>query len=100
MPGNGAVGTRVTRPTTGTNAAAYAAVFGLCVVLFVSVVPFAPILSAHDIPNDVTVQSFVRPDGQTLSVLLRVPLAAMRDMDYPKRGTTSSGLLDLSRADA
>ena len=55
---------------------------------------------AHEIPNDVTVQTFVRPEGQRLRVLLRVPLAAMRDLDYPKRGGTNSGLLDISRADA
>ena len=55
---------------------------------------------AHEIPNDVTVQTFVRPEGQRLRVLLRVPLAAMRDVDYPKRGGINSGLLDVSRADS
>jgi hypothetical protein len=56
--------------------------------------------SAHDIPNDVTVQTFVKPEGQRLRLLVRVPLAAMRDMDYPKpRGTTNADLLDLGRAD-
>ncbi len=56
-------------------------------------------VSAHEIPNDVTVQTYFRPDGQTLRLLLRVPLAAMRDMDYPKFGARNSDLLDLSRAD-
>ena len=61
----------------------------------------APRVSAHDIPNDVTVQTFLKPDGQRLRLLVRVPLLAMRDMDYQKRrGATSSDLLDLSRADA
>jgi hypothetical protein len=55
---------------------------------------------AHDIPNDVTIQTFVRPEGQRLRVVLRVPLAAMRDVDYPRRGALNSGLLDISRADA
>jgi hypothetical protein len=55
---------------------------------------------AHEIPNDVTVQTFVRPEGQRLRILLRVPLAAMRDLDYPRRGGVSSGLLDISRADS
>jgi hypothetical protein len=59
----------------------------------------API-GAHDIPSDVTVQTFVRPEGQRLLVLVRVPLGAMRDMDYPKRGARNSGLLDLAQADA
>ena len=32
---------------------------------------------AHDIPSDVHVQAFVKPEGQRLQVLLRVPLGAM-----------------------
>ena len=57
--------------------------------------------SAHDIPNDVTVQTFLKPEGQRLRLLVRVPLQAMRDMDYPKpRGTRNADLLDLGRADA
>ncbi|HKO54791.1 MAG TPA: HupE/UreJ family protein, partial [Thermoanaerobaculia bacterium] len=56
--------------------------------------------AAHDIPNDVTVQAFVKPEGQHLRLLMRVPLGAMRDMDYPKpRGRTNADLLDLGRAD-
>jgi len=49
---------------------------------------------AHDIPNDVTVQMFVKPDGQRLHLLVRVPLRAMRDISFPERGP---GYLDLSR---
>lgn len=57
--------------------------------------------SAHDIPNDVTVQTFLKPEGQRLRLVVRVPLMAMRDMDYPKpRDTRNTDLLDLSRADA
>jgi HupE / UreJ protein len=51
-------------------------------------------LGAHDIPNDVTVQAFVKPTGQRLQLLIRVPLKAMRDTEFPKRGP---GYLDLSR---
>lgn len=50
---------------------------------------------AHDIPNDVTVQMFVKPDGQHLHVLVRVPLRAMRDIRFPLRGP---GYLDIARA--
>ena len=58
-------------------------------------------LAAHDIPNDVTVQTLLKPEGQRLRLLVRVPLQAMRDMDYPKpRGTRNTDLLDLTRADA
>jgi len=52
---------------------------------------------AHDIPNDVTVQMFVKPAGQRLQVLVRVPLKGVRDVEFPKRGP---GYLDLDRADA
>ena len=55
---------------------------------------------AHDIPNDVTIQTFLKPEGQTLRLLVRVPLGAMRDMDYPKpANTTRMDLLDVGRAD-
>jgi len=53
--------------------------------------------SAHDIPNAVKVQAFVKPSGQRLQLLVRVPLAAMREVDFPRRGP---GYLDLARADA
>jgi HupE / UreJ protein len=52
---------------------------------------------AHDIPADVRVQVFVKPEGQHLRVLLRVPLGAMNEVDMPLRGP---GYLDLTRADA
>jgi HupE / UreJ protein len=52
---------------------------------------------AHDIPNDVTVQAFVKPSGQRLQLLVRVPMSAMRDVVFP---TTGPGYLDLERASA
>jgi hypothetical protein len=51
---------------------------------------------AHDIPASVVVQAFVRPQGDTLRVLVRVPLAAMRDVEFP---LTPDGLLDVARGD-
>src|SRR5438093_13485408 len=53
--------------------------------------------SAHDIPNDVKVLAFVKPAGQKLQLLVRVPMSAMREVDFPLRG---AGYLDLQRADA
>jgi hypothetical protein len=53
--------------------------------------------SAHDIPNDVRVQAYVKPSGQQLQLLVRVPLIAMQEVDFPRRGP---GYLDLARADA
>src|SRR5712664_1536055 len=52
---------------------------------------------AHDIPADVRVNAFVKPEGQRLRLLIRVPLKAMREVDFPRRG---AGFLDLARADA
>ncbi|HVQ62094.1 MAG TPA: HupE/UreJ family protein [Burkholderiales bacterium] len=52
---------------------------------------------AHDIPTDVLVIAYVKPEGQRLRLLVRVPMKALRDVDYPRRG---AGLLDLARADA
>ena len=53
-------------------------------------------VSAHDIPNDVTVQVLVKPDGQRVQLLVRAPLKAMRDVEYPMRGADR---LDVGRAD-
>jgi hypothetical protein len=52
---------------------------------------------AHDVPADVTVQAFLEPEGSRLQLLVRAPLAALRDVDYPTRGP---GYLDLPRVDA
>src|SRR5262245_47910098 len=52
---------------------------------------------AHDIPTDVQVNAFVVPEGQRLRLLVRVPMKALRDVDYPRRG---AGLLDVARADS
>ena len=52
--------------------------------------------AAHDIPTDVKINAFIKPEGHTLELLLRVPLAAMIEVDLPTRGP---GYLDLSRAD-
>jgi hypothetical protein len=57
----------------------------------------AAALWAHDIPNDVTVQVLLKPDGQRVQVLVRAPLKAMRDVEYPMRGADR---LDVGRADA
>jgi hypothetical protein len=52
--------------------------------------------SAHEIPSDVTVQTWIKPEGTQLHVLLRVPLEAMADMCWPTRGPC---YLDLSRVE-
>lgn len=54
------------------------------------------ILDAHDIPADIGIHAFLKPEGQRLHFLVRVPLKAMRDIEFPKRGP---GYLDLGRVD-
>jgi hypothetical protein len=51
-------------------------------------------VAAHDIPNDITVQAFLKPAGDKVHLLVRVPLKAMRDINFPERGP---GYLDLTR---
>jgi hypothetical protein len=50
--------------------------------------------AAHDIPSDVTVHAFVKPEGKRLILLIRVPLGSMRDVDFPERGP---GYLDIEK---
>src|SRR5260370_4686671 len=63
-----------------------------CLTAFYLFFPWSA--AAHDIPNDVTVQAFVRPQGDRLHLLVRVPLKAMRDVNFPEGGP---GYLDLAR---
>jgi hypothetical protein len=39
---------------------------------------------AHEVPSDVTVHAFLKPSGGTLQLLIRVPLRAIRDIDFPE----------------
>ena len=52
---------------------------------------------AHDIPNDVTVHAFVRPADRRLELIVRAPIAAMRDVVFPTR---PDNMLDVANADA
>jgi hypothetical protein len=51
-------------------------------------------LEAHEVPANVAVQIYVHPDGSKLRLLIRAPLAAMRDFDWPLKGP---GYLDFAR---
>lgn len=55
-----------------------------------------PSADAHEIPTEVVVQSYVKPEGSELKLLVRVPLEAMRDVAFPLRGP---GFLDLENID-
>ena len=38
---------------------------------------------AHEIPNDVQVQSFLKQEEQGLTLLIRVPLSSMKEVELP-----------------
>ncbi len=52
---------------------------------------------AHEIPADVTINVFLKPEGQQLRMIVRVPLAALRDTEYPRRGP--EGYVHLAQID-
>jgi hypothetical protein len=51
-------------------------------------------LAGHDIPTDARLQLFFKPEGRTLRLLIRAPMASLNDIDWP---TDGSVLLDLAR---
>ncbi len=50
---------------------------------------------AHDIPSRVTVHAYVKPEGNELTALLRVPMEALGEIAFPLRGP---GFLQLSES--
>lgn len=47
---------------------------------------------AHEIPTDVVVQAWLKPERDGLKLLVRVPLESMRDLQFPQTGP---GYLDI-----
>jgi hypothetical protein len=68
--------------------------FAMLAALLLCVLPDAA--AAHEIPNDVRVQAFLKPAGERLRLLVRMPLKAMQEVGFPRRGP---GYLDIARAD-
>ena len=65
-------------------------------IFFVMLLVLIPARSAaHEIPSDVRVQMFVKPEAQRLRVLVRVPLKSITETEWPER---APGVLDLSQA--
>jgi hypothetical protein len=52
--------------------------------------------AAHEIPTDVVIQTMLKPGPQGMDFLVRVPLQAMRDVNFPQSGP---GYLVISEAD-
>lgn len=57
---------------------------------------FAPVASSHDIPNQIRLKGFVKPEGSTLNFVVRVPLVMLLNLDLPKQGR---GFLALEHLD-
>lgn len=53
--------------------------------------------AAHDIPDEILVNSFIKPDSGRLVAVTRIPLSLFEGMALPKRGP---GYLDLARIEA
>ena len=45
------------------------------------------VVRAHDVPEEIDIQSYVTVQGSNLQVVLRVPLLAITDTNLPKDGT-------------
>jgi hypothetical protein len=78
----------ILRPTTRLRPVALAA------VLLLGAPALAP---AHEIPKSVSVFVFIKPEGRVLRLVARVPLEAMRDIQWPLRGP---GYLELGKLDS
>ena len=65
-----------------------------CVLLAAILIPSVSL--AHDIPSRVTVYAFVKPEGNQLTALLRVPMEAFSEISFPLRGP---GYLQFSEAE-
>lgn len=68
----------------------------LCRSLLVAAFLFPALTFAHDIPSRVTAYAFVKPEGNQLTVLMRVPMEAFNEISFPLRGP---GYLQFSEAD-
>jgi hypothetical protein len=56
---------------------------------------------AHEVPVSATLQLFVKPEGQTLRVLARVPLSTYADAEYPRKSGNrgAARAVDLANVD-
>jgi hypothetical protein len=54
---------------------------------------------AHEIPNEVTIYSFLKPEGERLVFVVRAPMKALRDIEVPRKEGADASYIDLERAD-
>lgn len=89
----------VARLSGGVGSAAVRRCRGAALVLalaLVAVLASHSTLRAHDVPSEVVVRVLVKPDGSRLRLLVRVPMVAMQDIDFPQHGP---GYLTIPDAD-
>src|SRR6056300_18125 len=67
---------------------------GVFLALLCALLP--ALTQAHDIPSRITVNAFVKPEGNKLTALLRVPMEAFGEISFPLRGP---GFIQISEAD-
>ncbi len=63
-------------------------------ILLILTVFFSQALLAHDIPSSLTLHAYVKPEGKQLNLLVRVPMEALSEIDFPTRGP---GYLDFEK---
>ena len=62
-------------------------------LILMGVLAVAPSV-AHDVPDEVTVLTFLKPEGNRLTFLVRAPMKSLRDVDVPLK---ENGFVDLTR---
>lgn len=72
----------------------FIAVFALAAAIIASL--SSERADAHEVPTDVVIQTILKPSGNSMDFLVRVPLEAMRDVNFPQTGP---GYLVISEAD-
>jgi HupE / UreJ protein len=67
---------------------------GISLAALIFALPYAGF--AHTIPDDIKVQAFVKPEGNRIYLLVRVPADTGTDIIFPER---ENGILDLAHAE-
>lgn len=67
----------------------------IAALAWLALADIAPV-AAHDIPRDIVVHAVVTPESGRLRVQLRMPVAALRDIPFPR---LDDGSLDVARAE-
>ncbi len=69
---------------------------GPLALVLLAALSFVTPAAAHDIPIEALVRMFVKPQGHTLRVLVRMPLKSITEAEYPRK---ERDFVDLARVD-